>query len=382
MRRVDLDLSDEHRLFRDTVRGFAEGVVAPVAEELDAHGRFPLAELRQAAELGLLGVPVPEADGGAGGDTLAYALCIEELARIDSSFAITVAAHTSLGTMPILLFGDERQRAEWLPQLASGERLAAFGLTEPEAGSDAGATRTTARAEDGEWVIDGSKMFITNAGTEISGCVTITARTGDDEISNFIVPNGTPGYDVGPPLKKMGWKSSDTRPLAFSGCRIPSDNLLGPRGEGLHQFLTILDGGRISGRGARARPGAGRLRARARLCAHAPAVRARDLALPGDPVQARGHGHRDRGRARARPTARPGSRIAGRPFAHEASMAKLYTAELACRVADEAVQIHGGYGYMDEYAVSRFYRDAKILEIGEGTNEIQRLVIARGLGLE
>ncbi len=188
VQRVDLDLSDEHRLFRDTVRGFAEGVVAPVAEELDAHGRFPLAELRQAAELGLLGVPIPEADGGAGGDTLAYALCIEELARIDSSFAITVAAHTSLGTMPILLFGDDAQRAEWLPQLASGERLAAFGLTEPEAGSDAGATRTTARAEDGEWVIDGSKMFITNAGTEISGCVTITARTGDDEISNFIVP--------------------------------------------------------------------------------------------------------------------------------------------------------------------------------------------------
>ena len=381
VRGVDLDLSDEHRLFRDTVRGFAEGVVGPVAEELDAHGRFPLAELRQAAALGLLGVPVPEADGGAGGDTLAYALCIEELARVDSSFAITVAAHTSLGTMPILLFGDERQRAHWLPQLASGERLAAFGLTEPEAGSDAGATRTTAQAENGEWVIDGSKMFITNAGTEISGCVTITARTGPEEISNFIVPNGTPGYDVGPPLKKMGWKSSDTRPLSFAGCRIPSDNLLGPRGEGLHQFLTILDGGRISvaalGLGlaqgayelarayARTRQQFGRAIARFQAVQFKLADMATEIAA---------------GRALTYHAAWLKDR--GRPFAHEASMAKLYTAELACRVADEAVQIHGGYGYMDEYAVSRFYRDAKILEIGEGTNEIQRLVIARGLGLE
>ena len=381
VRRVDLDLSDEHRLFRDTVRGFAEGVVGPVAEELDANGRFPLDELRQAAALGLLGVPVPEAVGGAGGDTLAYALCIEELARVDSSFAITVAAHTSLGTMPIVLFGDERQREEWLPKLASGERLAAFGLTEPEAGSDAGATRTTARAENGEWVIDGSKMFITNAGTEISGCVTITARTAPEEISNFIVPNGTPGYDVGPPLKKMGWKSSDTRPLAFADCRVPSDNLLGPRGEGLHQFLEILDGGRISvaalGLGlaqgayelalgyARTRQQFGRAIARFQAVQFKLADMATEIAA---------------GRALTYHAAWLKDR--GRPFAHEASMAKLYTAELACRVADEAVQIHGGYGYMDEYAVSRFYRDAKILEIGEGTNEIQRLVIARGLGLE
>ncbi|MDX6630318.1 MAG: short-chain 2-methylacyl-CoA dehydrogenase, partial [Gaiellales bacterium] len=334
------------------MRGFAEGVVGPVAEELDAHGRFPLAELREAAALGLLGVPVAEADGGAGGDTLAYALCIEELARVDSSFAITVAAHTSLGTMPIVLFGDERQRADWLPRLASGERLAAFGLTEPEAGSDAGATRTTARAENGEWVIDGSKMFITNAGTEISGCVTITARTGPDEISNFIVPNGTPGYDVGPPLKKMGWRSSDTRPLAFSGCRIPSDNLLGPRGEGLHQFLTILDGGRISvaalGLGlaqgayelakayARTRQQFGRAIARFQAVQFKLADMATEIAA---------------GRALTYHAAWLKDR--GRPFAHEASMAKLYTAELACRVADEAVQIHGGYGYMDEYAVSR-----------------------------
>ena len=292
-----------------------------------------------------------------------------------------MAAHTSLGTMPIMLFGDDAQRAHWLPQLASGERLAAFGLTEPEAGSDAGATRTTARADNGEWVIDGSKMFITNAGTEISGCVTITARTGEDEISNFIVPNGTAGYDVGPPLKKMGWKSSDTRPLAFSDCRVPSDHLLGPRGEGLHQFLTILDGGRISvaalGLGlaqgayelarayARTRQQFGRAIARFQAVQFKLADMATEIAA---------------GRALTYHAAWLEDR--GRPFAHEASMAKLYTAELACRVADEAVQIHGGYGYMDEFAVSRFYRDAKILEIGEGTNEIQRLVIARGLGLE
>ena len=247
VQRVDLDLSDEHRLFRDTVRGFAEGVVAPVAEELDAHGRFPLAELRQAAELGLLGVPDP---GGRRRRGRRHAR-LRALHRGAGARRLLVrdhgrGAHLARDDADPALRRRARSAREWLPRLASGERLAAFGLTEPEAGSDAGATRTTARAEDGEWVIDGSKMFITNAGTEISGCVTITARTGEDEISNFIVPNGTPGYDVGPPLKKMGWKSSDTRPLAFSGCRIPSDNLLGPRGEGLHQFLTILDGGRIS----------------------------------------------------------------------------------------------------------------------------------------
>jgi alkylation response protein AidB-like acyl-CoA dehydrogenase len=378
---LSYDLSDEHRLFRSTVREFAEGAIAPVAEELDREGRFPLDIVRQAAGLGLLGIPISAEWGGAGSDTLAYAIAIEELARVDQSFAITVAAHTSLGTMPIALFGTDEQRRRWLPPLASGERLAAFGLTEPGAGSDAGATRTTGRLDGGEWVIDGSKMFITNAGTEISGCVTITARTGPEEISNFIVPNGTPGYDVGPPLKKMGWRSSDTRPLAFSGCRIPSDNLLGPRGEGLHQFLTILDGGRISvaalGLGlaqgayelalayARTRQQFGRAIARFQAVQFKLADMATEIAA---------------GRALTYHAAWLKDR--GRPFAHEASMAKLYTAELACRVADEAVQIHGGYGYMDEYAVSRFYRDAKILEIGEGTNEIQRLVIARGLGLE
>ena len=242
---LDFDLSDEHALFRDTVRGFAEGRIGPQAQRLDSEGVFPVELVGEAAELGLLGIPLPEQWGGAGSDTLAYAIAIEELARVDSSFAITVAAHTSLGTMPIHLFGDDDQKARWLPDLASGRRLASFGLTEAGAGSDAGASRTTARLEGDEWVIDGAKMFITNAGTPISALVTLTARTGDDEISNIVVENGTPGYAQSPPLKKMGWRSSDTRELTFEGCRVPEGNLLGPRGNGFRQFLEILDGGRI-----------------------------------------------------------------------------------------------------------------------------------------
>ena len=243
---LSFDLSDEHRLFRTTVREFAEGEIGPQAEALDREGRFPLDLVAKAAELGLMGIPIPAEWEGAGADTLAYAIAIEELARVDQSFAITVAAHTSLGTQPINLFGTDEQKRRWLPQLASGQRLAAFGLTEAGAGSDAGAARTTARLEGGEWVVDGSKMFITNAGTEISALVTITARTGDDEISNIVIENGTPGYTQSAPLKKMGWRSSDTRELAFAGCRVPEGNLLGPRGHGFRQFLEILDGGRIS----------------------------------------------------------------------------------------------------------------------------------------
>jgi short/branched chain acyl-CoA dehydrogenase len=243
---LNFDLSDEHRLFRDTVRDFAEAEIAPVAERLDREGRFPLEIVAVAAELGLMGIPIPAEYEGAGADTLAYAIAIEELARVDQSFAITVAAHTSLGSQPINLFGTPEQKRRWLPQLASGRRLAAFGLTEAGAGSDAGATRTTARLEGGEWVIDGSKMFITNAGTAISALVTITARTGDDEVSNIVVENGTPGYTQSAPMKKMGWRSSDTRELAFAGCRAPESHLLGPRGGGFRQFLEILDGGRIS----------------------------------------------------------------------------------------------------------------------------------------
>jgi short-chain 2-methylacyl-CoA dehydrogenase len=377
---LSFDLSDEHRLFRTTVREFAEGEIGPQAEALDREGRFPLDLVAKAAELGLMGIPIPAEWEGAGADTLAYAIAIEELARVDQSFAITVAAHTSLGTQPINLFGTDEQKRRWLPQLASGQRLAAFGLTESGAGSDAGATRTTARLDGGEWVVDGSKMFITNAGTEVSGLVTVTARTGDEEISNIVVENGTPGYTQSAQLKKMGWRSSDTRELAFAGCRVPEGNLLGPRGHGFRQFLEILDGGRISvaalGLGAaqgayemslayaREREQFGRKIGKFQ----AVAFKLADMATE---IEA----------ARHLVYKAAWLKDAGRDFAQVAAMAKLYTGELSRRVCNEAVQIHGGYGFMDEYPVSRFYRDQKVLEIGEGTNEVQRMVIARGLGL-
>ena len=377
---LSYDLSDEHRLFQGTVREFAEGAIGPVAEELDRTGRFPLDLVAAAAELGLMGIPIPAEWGGAGADTLSYAIAIEELARVDQSFAITVAAHTSLGTTPILTFGSDEQRQRWLPPLASGERLAAFGLTESGAGSDAGATRTTARLDRGEWVIDGSKMFITNAGVEISGLVTITARTGADEISNIVVENGTEGYSQSAPLHKMGWRSSDTRELSFAGCRVPEGNLLGPRGQGFHQFLEILDGGRISvaALGLGCAQGAFELAAAyartreqfGKPIASFQAIRFK-LADMATEIEA----------ARNLVYKAAWLKDEGRPFAQTAAMAKLYTGELSRRVCNEAVQIHGGYGFMDEYAVSRFYRDQKVLEIGEGTNEVQRLVIARGLGL-
>ncbi len=377
---LSFDLSDEHRLFQSTVREFAEGAIAPVAEELDRTGRFPLELVAAAAELGLMGIPIPAQWGGGGSDTLAYAIAIEELARIDQSFAITVAAHTSLGTTPILRFGTDEQRHRWLPPLATGERLAAFGLTESGAGSDAGATRTTARLESGEWVVNGSKMFITNAGTEISGLVTITARTGDDEISNLVIENGAAGYSQSEPLHKMGWRSSDTRELVFSDCRVGENQLLGPRGQGFHQFLEILDGGRISvaALGLGCAQGAFELAvayARTREQFGRPIARFQaiqfKLADMATEIEA----------ARNLVYKAAWLKDQGRPFAHTAAMAKLYTGELSRRVCNEAVQIHGGYGFMDEYAVSRFYRDQKVLEIGEGTNEVQRLVIARGLGL-
>src|ERR671914_2846681 len=243
---MDLDLSHEHELVRDTVREFARERVAPVAEELDREHRFPYDLEAELAELGLMGMTIPEEYEGGGADTVSYAIAIEELTRVDSSVAITVAAHHSLGTLPIYYYGSEQQKQQWLPDLASGRKLAAFGLTEPGAGSDAGATRTRADLRDGQWIVNGSKIFITNAGTDISGCVTITARTGDGEISNVIVPNGTPGYEISGPMKKLGWKASDTRELSFEDCEVPAENLLGRRGHGFGQFLEILDGGRIS----------------------------------------------------------------------------------------------------------------------------------------
>src|SRR5438132_7319451 len=243
---MNFDLSPEHELLRDTVRRFALERVAPVAEELDREKRFPYELVAELAELGLMGMTIPEDYGGAGTDTLSYAIAVEELTRVDSSVAITVAAHHSLGTLPIYYFGSEEQKRQWLPDLASGKKLAAFGLTEPEAGSDAGATRTSAALHDGKWIINGAKIFITNAGTDISACVTITARTGEDEISTIIVPNGTDGYTISAPMHKLGWRASDTRELSFENCAVPEDHLLGPRGEGFQQFLRILDGGRIS----------------------------------------------------------------------------------------------------------------------------------------
>ena len=377
---MDFDLSDEHDLLRKTVREFAEERIAPVAEELDHEHRFPYEIVSELAELGLMGIPIPEEHGGAGGDTLSYAIAIEELTRVDSSVAITVAAHTSLGTMPILLYGTEEQKAEWLPDLAAGRKLAAFGLTEPGAGSDAGATRTHAQLRDGSWVVNGSKIFITNAGTDISACVTITARTGEDEISNLIVPNGTPGYEISAPMRKMGWRASDTRELSFRDCEVPEGNLLGPRGAGFKQFLEILDGGRISV----AAMGLGLAQGAYEL-ARSYAEEREQFGKPVARFQAIQFALADMATeieaARGLVYKAAWLKDQDRPFAQEAAMAKLYTGELSKRVADRALQIHGGYGFMDEYAISRLYRDQKVLEIGEGTNEVQRMVIARHLGL-
>jgi short-chain 2-methylacyl-CoA dehydrogenase len=380
---MNLELTDTQRLVRDTVREFARAEIAPVAEELDRESAFPYELVARLGELGLMGIPFPEEYGGGGGDTLSYVLCVEELARVDSSVCITLAAHTSLGTMPIHLWGSDEQRREWMPALCAGERLAAFGLTEPEAGSDAGATRTRARLEDGEWVIDGAKQFITNAGTEISGCVTITAVTGGSgagrEISNIVVSNGTPGYEPGAPYRKMGWKASDTRPLTFTDCRVPAANLLGRRGDGFKNFLHILDGGRIGvaamgvglAQGAldEALGYAKERRAFGQPISKFQAIQAKIADLSAQIEAARLLTYRA-----------ALLKDAGRSFTLTAAQAKLITGRLAVRATEEAVQIHGGYGYIEEYPVCRFYRDAKILTIGEGTDEIQQMVIARALG--
>jgi short/branched chain acyl-CoA dehydrogenase len=377
---VDFDLTAEQELIRDTVRTFARERVAPVAAELDLESRFPYELVAELAELGVMGLPIPEEHGGAGGDTVSYAVAIEELTRVDSSVAITVAAHTSLGTMPILLFGSDEQKERWLPDLASGKRLAAFGLTEPGAGSDAGNTRTTAELRDGQWVINGSKLFITNAGTDVTWGVTITARTGDEEISNIVVENGTPGYGISAPMKKLGWRASDTRELSFDDVTVPEGNLLGPRGAGFRQFLEILDGGRVSV----AAMGVG-LAQGAYDLAYAYAKEREQFGKPISSFQAVRFRLADMateieaGRALVYKAA--WLKDQGREFAREAAMAKLFTGELSSRVVGAALELHGGAGFMEESAISRLYRDQKVLEIGEGTNEVQRMVIARLLGL-
>jgi short-chain 2-methylacyl-CoA dehydrogenase len=381
---VDFELTDEQRLLRDTVREFARAEVKPVAEELDRTKSFPYEIVGKLGELGLMGIPFPQEYGGGGADTLSYALAVEELARVDSSVCITMAAHTSLGTMPIYLWGTDEQKAEWLPRLCSGEKLASFGLTEPEAGSDAGNVRTTAKLDGGEWVVNGAKQFITNSGTDISGCVSITAVTGEAdggrrEISNLIVPTGTPGYEAGEPYRKMGWNASDTRPLSFEDCRIPEANLLGRRGDGFKNFLHILDGGRIGvaamgvglAQGAldEAIAYAKERRAFGQPIAKFQSIQAKIADLSAQ-IEA----------ARLLTWRAALEKDAGRSFTLTAAQAKLITGRLAVRATEEAVQIHGGYGYIEEYPVCRFYRDAKILTIGEGTDEVQQMVIARQLG--
>ena len=381
---MNFDLTDEQRLIRDTVRDFARNEVAPAAEELDRTKSFPYEIVEKMAGLGLMSIPFSEEYGGGGGDILSYAMAVEELARIDSSVGITLAAHTSLGTSPIYNWGTEEQKQQWLPDLCAGRKLAAFGLTEPEAGSDAGNTKTRAKLEDGEWVINGAKQFITNAGTDITGCVTITAVTGEDErgrpeISNIIVPNGTDGYVIGEPYRKMGWNASDTRPLTFEDARVPEGNLLGPRGEGFKQFLQILDGGRISvaamgvglAQGAldEALKYAKERQAFGKSISKFQAIQAK-IADISSQIEA----------ARLLTYRAAIEKDNGQDFSLTAAQAKLITGRLAVRAAEEAVQIHGGYGYIEEYPVCRFYRDAKILTIGEGTDEVQQMVIARALG--
>jgi alkylation response protein AidB-like acyl-CoA dehydrogenase len=380
---VDFDLSDEQKLLRNTVREFALAEVKPVAEELDRTKSFPYEIVQKLGGLGLMGIPFPQEYGGGGADTLSYVLAVEELARIDSSVCITMAAHTSLGTMPIYLWGSDEQKSEWLPRLCTGEKLASFGLTEPEAGSDAGNVRTTAKLDDGEWVVNGAKQFITNSGTDISGCVSITAVTGEangrKEISNLIVPNGTPGYEIGEGYRKMGWNASDTRPLSFEDCRVPEGNLLGRQGDGFKNFLHILDGGRIGV----AAMGVGLAQgALDEAISYAKERQAFGQAISKfQSIQAKIADLSAQIEAARLLTWRAAlEKDAGKSFTLTAAQAKLITGRLAVRATEEAVQIHGGYGFIEEYPVCRFYRDAKILTIGEGTDEVQQMVIARQLG--
>jgi short-chain 2-methylacyl-CoA dehydrogenase len=381
---MDFDLTADQRLLRDTVRDFARAEIAPVAEQLDRDHEFPYAIVGKLAELDLMGIPFPQEYGGAGGSSVDYAMVVEELTRVDSSVAITLCAHTSLGTQPLYLFGSEEQKQRFLPRLCAGEMLGAFGLTEPEAGSDAGNTQTRARLDGGEWVINGSKQFITNAGTSISGLVVITAVTGDGadgarEISNLVVENGTPGYEPGPQYRKMGWHASDTRPLSFSDCRVPEENLVGGRGRGLQQFLQVLDIGRIGvaamgvglaqGSLDEALAYAKERRAFGRTISSFQTIQAK-LANLSTEIEA----------CRLLVQKAAWLKDQGKNFSLVAAQAKLKSGRLAVHAADEAVQIHGGYGFIEEYPVARFYRDAKILTIGEGTDEIQELVIARALG--
>jgi len=374
---------DEIELAR-MVRAFADEVVAPQAYEADRTHTLPLDVVAQMGELGLFGLPFPEEVGGQGGTYLALGLAIEALARADQSIAITLEAAVSLGAMPVFRFGTDAQREELLPDLLAGRALAGFGLTEPEAGSDAGATRTTARREGGEWVIDGSKQFITNSGTPITRFVTVTAVTGREggrsQISTIMVPSGTPGFTVGPAYDKAGWHASDTHPLSFDGCRVPEGNLLGEEGRGLANFLHILDEGRIAIAALATGAAEGCLEAAldyagSRVVFGAPLATRQGIQFTLARMQARVH------TARLAWVRAAHLRDAGKPFKTEAAIAKLVSSDAAMDNARDATQIFGGNGFMNEYPVARHYRDSKILEIGEGTTEVQLLVIARALGV-
>jgi alkylation response protein AidB-like acyl-CoA dehydrogenase len=376
---MNFELDDDTQLLQRTVRDFALQEVRPVAEELDRTKAFPYELVAKMGELGWMGIPFPEEYGGSGGTSLQYALAVEELTRIDSSVAITMCAHTSLGTQPVYLFGSEEQKRRLLPDLTAGRRLGAFGLTEPEAGSDAGNTKTRATLDGGVWTINGAKQFITNAGTDISGHVAITALTAENEISNLIVENGTAGYEAGEPYRKMGWNASDTRPLTFSDCEVPEENLLGPRGAGFKQFLHVLDIGRIgvSAMGIGLAQGAldeALSYAKERRAFGQPISKFQAIQAKLADISARLEA------ARLLTYKAAVLKDLGRNFTLTAAQAKLESGRLAVRATEEAVQIHGGYGYIEEYPVCRFYRDAKILTIGEGTDEVQQMVIARALG--
>jgi short-chain 2-methylacyl-CoA dehydrogenase len=383
---LDYRLDEEHEALRKTVAAFTREVVAPQAERYDATGEFPYDIVRQMGDMGLFGLPFPEEYGGMGGDYFALCLAIEELARADSSVAITLEAGVSLGAMPVYRFGTEEQRRTWLPDLTSARSLAAFGLTEPGGGSDAGATRTTARLEDGEWVINGTKCFITNSGTDITRLVTVTAVTGEDagtgrkEISTIMVPVPRDGFTVAKAYSKVGWHASDTREISFADCRVPEANLLGTRGRGYSNFLSILDEGRI----AIAALGTGL----AQACVDESVKYAKERHAFGRPIadnqaiafkiadmEMRAHTSRLAWYRAAERMMR------GEPFKKEAAIAKLYSSESAVTNAREATQIHGGYGFINEFPVARHWRDSKILEIGEGTSEVQRMLIARELGI-
>jgi short-chain 2-methylacyl-CoA dehydrogenase len=382
---MDFDLAPEQDEFVRTLRDFVDDVVRPNAERWDHEHELPLDAVKQMGDLGLFGLPYPEEYGGSGGDFLTLCLAIEELARVDSSLAITLEAAVGLGSMPIYRFGTEEQKRRWLPPLATGEALAGFGLTEPEGGSDAGATRTTARREDGEWVINGTKSFITNSGTDITSLVTITAVTGRSqdgrkEISAIIVPRATEGFEVGKSYRKMGWWHSDTHELVFRDCRVPLDNLLGPQGDGFKNFLSILNDGRIAIAALATGLAQGCLDESLRYAGERSAFghpigsyqalqfKLADMATKTELAR---HAYYRAAWLKQR----------GRRYQKEAAMAKLYASEAAVDVAREAVQIHGGYGYIEEFPVCRHFRDSKILEIGEGTSEVMRMLIARELGL-